>query len=79
MPPAAPLPLEVEPSGYEPFRRLVLSDPALQDQLIDLADHETFVRRNLELGHEHGFQFQRADVESVLQASRRAWIERWIV
>lgn len=66
-------------SAYEPFRRLVLGDTILQDQLVNITDHQTFITRTVELGHERGFQFQPTDVDAALQAAKRAWMERWIV
>lgn len=72
------IPSEGLPSGYEPFRALVLSDRTLQDQLIGLVDKEAFISRTVELGSERGFQFQPADLEAALQAARRAQMERWI-
>ena len=73
------VPSEGLESGYEAFRRLVLRDVSLQDQLLGLTDGAAFVARNVELGQQRGFHFLPADVDGALKAARRAWIEKWIV
>lgn len=65
-------------SGFEPFRTLVLAEPALQDQLISLTDRQAFISRAVELGGERGFNFLPSDVEAAILATRRAQMERWI-
>ena len=62
-------------SGFEPFRRLVLSETALQEELAGISDRAAFIGRAVELGQQHGFQFQPAEVEAALQAARRAWVD----
>jgi hypothetical protein len=62
-------------SGFEAFRRFVLVGTALQEELAGLTDHEAFAGRAVELGKQHGFQFQPADVEAAIQAARRAWTD----
>ena len=65
-------------SGFEPFRRLVLSEPALQEQLGAITDRHIFLSQTAELGRQHGFDFLPGDVEAALMESRRKWMERWI-
>jgi len=72
-------PSEGSESDYEPFRRLVLNDTALQGQLAGLTDRAAFITRTVDLGRQYGFQFEPSDVDGAIQAARRAWMERWIV
>jgi Nif11 domain len=62
----------------ERFRELVLRDLALQEQLREPADANSFVALVLQLGRERGFAFTESDVNGAMQAGRRVWIERWI-
>lgn len=66
------------PAHFEAFQKYVLDTPALQEKLRDIADWRTFVDHVLALGAENGFSFTVDDLTQALQASRRAWIERWI-
>ena len=67
-----------EESGFEPFRRLVLREPALQQELSGIGRRDDFIRRTVELGGERGFRFIAGDVEAALLAARKSWMERWI-
>ena len=72
------IPPHVE-SGFAAFREFVLVQPALQEELAGLTDREAFIARAVELGQQHGFQFQPADVEAALQAARNAWLDLRVV
>ena len=76
---ASGTPSEGTESGYEPFRRLVLTDTTLQDQLVGLTERTAFIAGTVDLGRQHGYQFEPSDVDGALHAARRAWMERWIV
>ena len=76
---ASGTPSEGTESGYEPFRRRVLDDAGLQEELASLTDRSAFVARTVELGRQNGFQFEPGDVDGAMQAARRTWMERWIV
>lgn len=65
--------------NLEQFRRIVIGDVALQQQLVHVSDRDAFLRCVVELGVAHGYRFTVADVEQALQASRRAWFEHTIV
>jgi predicted ribosomally synthesized peptide with nif11-like leader len=60
------------------FRNLVLRDHALQEQLREPGDGDDFLALVLQLGQARGFDFTEGDVTAAMQASRRAWIERWV-
>ena len=61
----------------EEFRRLVLEDEPLQQQLQRPPDRDTFLTLTVRLGQEHGYAFTVEDVEAALADGRRTWIERW--
>ena len=65
-------------SEFERFRRLVLSDPSLQGELMQVTDRKEFTSLALRLGEQHGARFTAGDVDAAFQAARRAWIERAI-
>ncbi len=71
-------PSEGDECGFEPFRRLVLAEPELQEQLAAVTDRGEFINRTVELGQQRGFTFLQGDVEAAIQADRRSWMERWI-
>ncbi|GAA5120283.1 aspartyl/asparaginyl beta-hydroxylase domain-containing protein [Luteolibacter yonseiensis] len=71
-------PDEGSESGFEPFRRLVLSESAMQEELGAITDRGIFLSHAVELGRKHGFDFLEDDVEAALQDARRKWMERWI-
>ena len=61
---------------FQPFRELVLQDPALQARLRDVVDRDEFIALVEQLGGERGYTFTGEDVNQAMQAGRRAWIER---
>lgn len=63
---------------FDPFRRMVLSEPTIQEELGAISDLRAFLSHTVELGRKHGFDFLEDDVEAALQAARRKWMERWI-
>lgn len=65
-------------ASFEAFRNRVLAEPVLQEELRDIPERAIFTERILALGQAHGYEFTADDVTNALQASRRAWIERWI-
>ena len=62
-------------SGFEAFQRFILSNAALQDSLTGIIDRGAFTRRAVELGQQHGFSIQPAEVEAAIRAARRTWTE----
>jgi predicted ribosomally synthesized peptide with nif11-like leader len=63
---------------FDEFRRAVLADQSLQEKLRDIPDSAIFVEQTLVLGQALGYTFTADDIKNAMQASRRAWIERWI-
>lgn len=64
--------------NFENFRLKVLREPELQLRLRDLADAYEFYSRVIDLGHENGFEFSRADVEAAMMQAREEALERWL-
>jgi hypothetical protein len=76
---ALPCPTPASPigqSGFGSFRKLVLEDPVLQDELREIVDRASFIDCALRLGEQRGHRFSRADVEDAMRAGRRVWLER---
>lgn len=70
--------IQMSTASFEQFRQLVLNDPALQQQLRSTPNMQAFLDLTVQLGVEHGYDFSIDEVQAALQASRRAWLERWI-
>ena len=64
--------------NFDKLRQIVLSDAALQKELREISEHETFIRRVVEIGARHHLQFGDAEVLEAMRENRRVWIERWI-
>ena len=60
------------------IRMIVLSDAALQEELRAAPDEAALFERVLSLGREHGLELSEQDLRAVVNANRRAWLERWI-
>jgi hypothetical protein len=65
-------------TGFDAFRRFALRDLAVQERLRLVQDRGAFHAHAVEIGREHGFEFEADDVESAIGASRRAWLGNWI-
>jgi hypothetical protein len=68
----------VSADAWAGFRRAVLADPALQQELLGVFEPVPFAALVVERAGALGFDIGPDDVEHALAASRRAWIERWI-
>jgi hypothetical protein len=65
-------------SEFEGFRQLVLRNPLLQEELMQVTDKKEFASLVLRLGEQHGARFTAGDVDAAFQAARRAWTGRAI-
>jgi hypothetical protein len=71
--------LPLEPAApFDAFRKIVLADPLLLEQLRATPDVPSFIALVREMARVHGFQFTDEDVQGALRASQQAWIERWL-
>ncbi|SDR22873.1 hypothetical protein SAMN05444161_2226 [Rhizobiales bacterium GAS191] len=66
------------PVGLQQFRTIVLTDPALQQELRRAADRPGFTALVIERARERGCVLDAPGVETTLQAAARAWSLRWI-
>ncbi len=64
--------------SLDQFRQWVLDDPARQEELLSVLDRESFIGLVVQRGQEQGYSFTNEDVTAAMQASWRAWHERWI-
>ena len=62
----------------ERFRRVVVCDLSLQEQLRQATEMESFITLTVRLAHERGFDFTDEDVRMAMRMSRLAWMQRWI-
>jgi hypothetical protein len=65
-------------ASFEHFRQLVLADPDLLEQLRAAPNLPAFLALTVQLGVERGYDVTIEDVQAALNASRRAWLERWV-
>jgi len=63
---------EGKESSFEDFRRLVLVDPELQQQLATAQDRVELIAKSEELGRARGFDFLAADVEAAMRIARES-------
>ena len=63
---------------FLPIRQEVLTDPALQERLRAAPDEAALFEAVLELGRERGHKFTEPDLRAVVDANRRAWLQRWL-
>jgi hypothetical protein len=68
----------VTETDFEIFHQRVLESPQLQEQLRVELERSEFIHRVVALGQEQGYHFTAEDVATAMQASRRAWSERWL-
>ena len=62
---------------FEAFRRLVLGDPGLQQQLRALR-RDAFVDGLIGVARAHGFEFEPCDVNRAVRYARTEWLSRWV-
>jgi hypothetical protein len=70
-----PLAVVHEESGLGRFRRLVLSDAALQQQLLDIEDHDAFVAAAAQLAMASGCKITTRELDESMRQTRRRWRE----
>ena len=64
--------------GFEQFRKVVLADPRLQHRLAEIEDWAEFTEVVMRESARLQLAVDGDDVQLARQASRRAWLERWI-
>ena len=58
-------------NSFEAFRDLVLADEELQQDLRRFSNRGEFVKRIVEMGQEHDFQFTADEIEEEMRLARR--------
>jgi hypothetical protein len=64
--------------GFESFLVMVLADSALRDELLAAPDLPGLIARARDLAGRRGIELSDQDLESVVKANRRSWLERWV-
>jgi ribosomal protein S18 acetylase RimI-like enzyme len=70
-------PSTVKQQHMEAFRRSVLSDPQLWDQLSG-ASRDGFVDACAQAAQSRRFELDALDIRNALQAAKSAWLMRWV-
>ena len=63
---------------FERFRRVVMADAELQEELRSIPDWPAFVRAAVEAAARRGIEVTEEDVLAARDESRRSWRERWV-
>jgi len=63
---------------FSDFRRIVLGDPALQEQLRSIPDWPGFVEAAIGAASARGIALSEEDVLAARRDARRSWLERWV-
>lgn len=63
---------------FEDLRAIVLNDPALIRELAAIPTQENLFARVIFLASQRGLDVARAELEEVVRANRRSWLERGI-
>jgi hypothetical protein len=69
---------DVEPPLRQ-FQVIVRGDPALQSELRQAPDRETFVALVLARSRERGLAIDAADIAAELEAANRTWTAQWLM
>jgi hypothetical protein len=70
--------MTADPTALQKFQAIVLAHPALQHELRQSPDRDSFVALMLARAREHGCALEAAEVETALAAGARAWMLRWV-
>jgi len=63
--------------GFSSFLVLVLNDAELRDELLNIPALPALLARVLERARERGIELSGQELQTVLNANRRSWLERW--
>jgi hypothetical protein len=63
--------------GFPSFLVMVLNDAKLRDELLKSPDLPALFARALALGRERGIELSEEELQAVVTANRRSWLERW--
>ena len=63
---------------FEELRAIILNNPALLEELAAIPAQEDLFARVIFLGSRCGLAVSRAELEEIVRANRRSWLERWL-
>ena len=66
-------------AALEKFRALVHADPALERELRETSDRQSFVALATARAQANDCPIGAADIEAALDAAARDWMLRWVV
>ena len=62
-------------SDLDRFRRLVLQDSSLQEQLRNIDDHDAFTTLVVKLAAEGGYLITATEIDEAMRRTRQRWRE----
>jgi len=65
-------------AAFQRFEQAVFQDPALIEELRGAATLPELMAKVIAIGRERGLQITEEDLRIVVNANRRAWLERWL-
>jgi len=74
----AELSFEPVKNGFEQVSQLILSDPSERDRLLEAADLPTLFGMVLAFAEERGYELREQELQAIVNANRRSWLERGI-
>lgn len=55
-----------------------MEDPALMRELTSAASQSDLFAQVISLGLQHGLHITISELEEIVRANRRSWLERWL-
>lgn len=74
----AQLSFEPARNGFEQVAQFILGNPSERDRLLEAADLPTLYRMVMAIAESHGCQVREQELEGIVNANRRSWLERGI-
>jgi hypothetical protein len=65
-------------AAFQQFEQEVFQDPALVEELSAASSLPELMAKVINVGRERGFEITEEDLGVVVNANRRAWLERWL-
>jgi len=66
------------PTPFDQLRRIVMEDPALMAELTPAPNQAELFAQVISLGRQRGLQLTIPELEEIVRANRRSWLERGI-
>jgi hypothetical protein len=63
--------------GFPAFLAMVVNDAQLRDELLKAPDLPALFTRSTELARERGIELSNDELQALVNANRRSWLERW--